>query len=121
MAGRVQLVLKTNRPYAGSVDDSLSYYYTTAARRPTPMPIAKTRTTRTPASFTGAPGRWWLNVAVPALPVLACFLGGATQKWSEGIVAAFFGVMLLVHPPQLSLGRTINIILLALLACLATA
>ena len=85
------------------------------------MPTAKTRTTRTPASFTGAPGRWWLNVAVPALPVLACFLGGATQKWTEGIIAALFGVMLLVHPPQLSLGRTINIILLALVACVATA
>jgi tetratricopeptide (TPR) repeat protein len=85
------------------------------------MPNAKTRTTRTPASFTGAPGRWWLNLAVPALPVAACFLGGATQKWSEGIVAALFGVMLLVHPPQLSLGRTINIILLALIACAATA
>lgn len=74
-----------------------------------------------PASFTGAPGRWWLNLAVPALPVAACFLGGATQKWSEGVIAALFGVMLLVHPPRLSLGRTINLILLALLACLATA
>jgi tetratricopeptide (TPR) repeat protein len=85
------------------------------------MPTAKTRTTRTPASFTGAPGRWWLNLAVPALPVLACFLGGATQKWSEGIVAALFGLILLVHPPRFSLGRTINIILLALLAGVATA
>jgi tetratricopeptide (TPR) repeat protein len=85
------------------------------------MPIAKIRRTRTPASFTGAPGRWWLNLAVPAVPVLACFLGGATQKWSEGVITALFGVMLLVHPPRLSLGRTTNIILLALLACVATA
>jgi tetratricopeptide (TPR) repeat protein len=85
------------------------------------MPTAKTRKTRTPASFTGAPGRWWLNLAVPALPVLACFLGGATQKWSEGVIAALFGLMLLVHPPRVSLGGTINIILLALLACVATA
>jgi tetratricopeptide (TPR) repeat protein len=85
------------------------------------MPTAKTRTTRTPASFTGAPGRWWLNLAVPALPVLACFLGGATQKWSEGMVAALFGAILLVHPPRLSLGRTTNLLLLALLACVATA
>ncbi len=83
------------------------------------MPTSKTRSTRKPASFTGAPGRWWLNLAVPALPVLACFLGGATQKWSEGVIAALFGVMLLVHPPRLSMGRTVNIILLALLACLA--
>jgi tetratricopeptide (TPR) repeat protein len=85
------------------------------------MPTAKTRTTRTPASFTGSPGRWWLNLATPALPVLACFLGGATQKWSEGIVAALFGAMLLVHPPRLSLGRATNLILLGLLACVATA
>jgi tetratricopeptide (TPR) repeat protein len=85
------------------------------------MPTAKIRTTRTRASFTGAPGRWWLNLGVPALPVLACFLGGATQKWSEGIIAGLFGVMLLVHPPRLSLGRAINVILLALLACAATA
>jgi tetratricopeptide (TPR) repeat protein len=85
------------------------------------MPTIKTRTTRTPASFVGAPGRWWLNVAVPALPVVACFLGGATQKWSEGIVAGLFGVMLLVRPPRLSLGTAINVIMLGLVACAATA
>ena len=85
------------------------------------MPTAKSRTNRTPASFTGAPGRWWLNFAVPALPVLACFLGGATQKWSEGVITALFGLMLLVHPPRLSLGRTTNTVLVALLACGATA
>lgn len=74
-----------------------------------------------PASFTGAPGRWWLNLAVPALPVLACFLGGATVKWSEGIVVALFGLMLLVHPPKVSLGWALNGMLFALLACAATA
>src|SRR3989440_8017025 len=85
------------------------------------MPSSKTRQTRAAASFTGAPARWWLNVAVPTLPVLACFLGGATQKWSEGIVVAFFGLILLVHPPNVSLGWAINATLLALLACAATA
>jgi tetratricopeptide (TPR) repeat protein len=85
------------------------------------MPGSKTRQTRTPASFTGAPARWWLNVAVPALPVLACFLGGATAKWSEGIVVALFGVMLLVAPPKVSWGSGLNGTLLALLACAATA
>jgi tetratricopeptide (TPR) repeat protein len=85
------------------------------------MPRSKTRQTRTPASFTGAPARWWLNVAVPALPVLACFLGGATQKWSEGIVVALFGLMLLVQPPKVSWGPALNLILLALLASAATA
>src|SRR3954462_11353514 len=85
------------------------------------MPRSRTRQTRVPASFTGAPGRWWLNLAVPALPVLACFLGGATVKWSEGIVVALFGVILLIHPPKVSLGWALNGILLALLACAATA
>lgn len=85
------------------------------------MPTAKIRSSRSPASFTGAPGRWWLNLAVPALPVLACFLGGATLKWSEGIVVALFGLILLVHPPKVSLGGALNGIVLALLACAATA
>lgn len=85
------------------------------------MPSSQKRQSRTPASFTGAPARWWLNVAVPALPVLACFLGGATQKWSEGIVAALFGVILLIQPPKVSWGPAINLVLLALLACAATA
>jgi O-Antigen ligase len=85
------------------------------------MPSSNTRQTRTAASFTGAPARWWLNVAVPALPVLACFLGGATVKWSEGIVVALFGLMLLVQPPKVSWGPALNIILLALLAAAATA
>src|SRR6267154_3331897 len=85
------------------------------------MPSSKTRQTRTAASFTGAPARWWLNAAVPALPVLACFLGGATVKWSEGIVVALFGLMLLAQPPKVSWGPALNIILLALLAAAATA
>jgi tetratricopeptide (TPR) repeat protein len=85
------------------------------------MPPSKTRQTRAAASFTGAPARWWLNLAVPGLPVLACFLGGATVKWSEGIVVALFGVMLLIQPPKVSMGWAVNGILLALLACAATA
>src|SRR4030088_1775127 len=85
------------------------------------MPRSKTRQTRTPSSFTGAPARWWLNVAVPALPVLACFLGGATAKWSEGIVVALLGLMLLIQPPRVSWGLTLNLILLALMAFAATA
>ena len=85
------------------------------------MPGSKTRQSRTPASFTGAPARWWLNVAVPALPVVACFLGGATAKWSEGVVVALLGLMLLIQPPKVSWGLTLNLILLALLASAATA
>jgi tetratricopeptide (TPR) repeat protein len=85
------------------------------------MPNSKTRQTRAAASFTGAPGRWWLNLAVPMLPVLACFLGGATVKWSEGIVVAFLGLMLLINPPRISLGVWINATLFGLLLCAATA
>ena len=83
--------------------------------------MRKTRQKRTSASFTAAPARWWLNVAVPVLPVLACFLGGATEKWAEGIVVAILGLMLLVNPPKVSWGPALSIIALALLACAATA
>lgn len=77
--------------------------------------------TRISPSFTSAPGRWWRNILVPLLPVLACFLGGATEKWSEGIVVALLGLILLVDPPEFSLGRNLNLILFATVACAAAA
>ena len=49
------------------------------------------------------------------LPVFACFLGGATQKWGEGIVIALLGIFLVARPPRYSLGPAINLILFALL------
>ena len=55
------------------------------------------------------------------LPVLACFFGGATEKWSEGIVIALLGLFLLVAPPRFSLGPWANGILLALALCAAVA
>ncbi|MBA2744164.1 MAG: O-antigen ligase family protein, partial [Chthoniobacterales bacterium] len=58
---------------------------------------------------------------MPLLPVLACLLGGATEKWAEGIVVGFLGLLLLVRPPRVSLGLFLNGILIALLACAATA
>ena len=75
---------------------------------------------RTRASSTASTGRLWRNLALPLLPVLACFLGGATQKWSEGIIVALLGVILLVDPPRRSLGPALNTILLALAACALT-
>lgn len=66
-------------------------------------------------------GRWWKNIAIPTVPVLACFLGGATEKWSEGIVLALLGLILLIDPPAFSLGRSLNLILLAMVACAAMA
>jgi O-antigen ligase len=72
-------------------------------------------------SFTATPGRWWKNIVIPMLPVLACFLGGATEKWSEGMVVALLGLILLTNPPRFSLGRNLNLIFLAVVACAATA
>lgn len=77
--------------------------------------------TRIRSGFTAAPARWWRNIAIPTLPVLACFLGGATEKWAEGIIVALLGLILLADPPRHSLGRVLNIILLAVVACAATA
>src|SRR5438477_759769 len=72
-------------------------------------------------SFTAAPARWWKNIAIPTLPVFACFLGGATEEWSEGIVVALLGLILLVDPPRFLLGRILNLILAATVACAAVA
>src|SRR5690349_4744577 len=72
-------------------------------------------------SFTATPGRWRKNIAIPTLPVFACFLGGGTEKWSEGVVVALLGLILLANPPSFSLGRGFNLILLATVAFAATA
>src|SRR5438270_990654 len=48
------------------------------------------------------------------LPVLACFLGGATAKWGEGIIVALLGIFLIARPPRYSLGLGINLALLAI-------
>src|SRR6267142_119494 len=60
-------------------------------------------------------GRWLNHAFVALLPVLACFLGGATQKWGEGIVFFLLGVYLLARPPRYSLGLGINLVLVAFL------
>lgn len=61
----------------------------------------------------------WIKMAVALLPVLACFLGGGTEKWAEGVVVAALGLLLIFDPPRHSLGKLINGILLALLVCAA--
>jgi hypothetical protein len=55
------------------------------------------------------------------LPVLACFLGGATAKWGEGIIVALLGFYLLLRPPRYSLGPAINLIFLTFLLWAAVA
>src|ERR1700730_9688991 len=60
-------------------------------------------------------GRWLNHVFVALLPVLACFLGGATQKWGEGIVFFLLGVYRVTRPPRYSLVLRINLVLVAFL------
>jgi len=55
------------------------------------------------------------NLAFAFLPVLACLLGGATQKWAEGIVVALLGIYLLASPPRSSLGLATNLVFFAFL------
>src|SRR5256886_1455318 len=61
------------------------------------------------------PGRWLSHAFIALLPVLACFLGGGTQKWGEGIVVAFLGLYLVARPPHFSLGLAANLVSLAFL------
>ena len=61
----------------------------------------------------------WLTLAIALLPVVACFLGGTTEKWAEGIVVSALGLLLVVDPPHRSLGRFANGIVVALLVCAA--
>ena len=65
--------------------------------------------------------RWIANATVALLPVLACFLGGATQKWEEGLVITLLALCLLVRPPRFSLGALTNLVLLALFILAAVA
>jgi hypothetical protein len=65
--------------------------------------------------------RWIANATIALLPVLACFLGGATQKWEEGLVITLLALCLLVRPPRFSLGTLTNLVLLALFLLAAVA
>jgi O-antigen ligase len=65
--------------------------------------------------------RWIADATVALLPVLACFLGGATQKWEEGLVITLLALYLLVRPPRFSLGALANLVLLTLFILAAVA
>lgn len=69
------------------------------------------REERTPAK--------WGNTIIAALPFIACFLGGATEKWTEGIVLGLLGLLLICDPPRYSLGPLLNGIVIALAGCAA--
>ncbi len=76
-----------------------------------------TQPTNLPPKRKPTPQFTWEDVAIAALPVLACFLGGATEKWAEGIVVAALGVLLMVNPPRFSMGWRFHILLFALVGC----
>src|SRR5438105_1029452 len=63
------------------------------------------------------PAQWARSVFLALLPVPAVFLGGATSKWAEGIILAFFGAFLIFQPPRRSLGWKINATFLAFALC----
>src|SRR5437773_12041730 len=65
--------------------------------------------------------RWIANATVALLPVLACFLGGSTQKWEEGLIITILALYLLVRPPRFSLGAPTNLVLVALFILAAVA
>src|SRR6059036_2707639 len=65
--------------------------------------------------------RWIANATVASLPVLACFLGGATQKWEEGVVITLLALYLLARPPRFSLGARTNLVLFTLFILAAVA
>jgi O-antigen ligase len=68
-----------------------------------------------------ATSRWIANATIALLPVLACFLGGATQKWEEGLVITLLALCLVVRPPRFSLGTLTNVVLLSLFILAAVA
>ncbi len=65
--------------------------------------------------------RWIANATIALLPVLACFLGGATQKWEEGLVITLLALCLVVRPPRFSLGALTNLVLFTLFILAAVA
>jgi hypothetical protein len=65
--------------------------------------------------------RWIANATIALLPVLACFLGGATQKSEEGLVITLLALCLVVRPPRFSLGTLTNLVLLSLIFLAAVA
>jgi O-antigen ligase/tetratricopeptide (TPR) repeat protein len=79
-----------------------------------PLPAPKPR-------YRAAKSLLWQDLGTALLPVIACFLGGATQKWAEGLVVMMLGLLLVAWPPRHSLGKGVNIVLVALIALAATA
>ncbi len=74
-----------------------------------------------PTHFASGAAAGWASAALPLFVVFASFLGGGTARWSEGILLAGFALLLLLHPPRLSLGPALNLLALAFIALAAVA
>ncbi|MEY2492878.1 MAG: hypothetical protein QOH24_1829 [Verrucomicrobiota bacterium] len=61
--------------------------------------------------------QWGRSVFIASLPVFACFLGGSTTKWAEGLIVALLGAFLIFQPPRRSLGWLINATFIAFALC----
>src|SRR5438309_11437342 len=87
------------------------------ARSPVDLRNRMEETTASHAIHHPVPAQWARSFFLALLPVLAVFLGGATSKWAEGIIVAFFGAFLVFQPPRRSLGWKINATFLAFALC----
>jgi O-antigen ligase len=83
------------------------------------QPPEHSRPTRSRSSAAAAVS--WTAVGLPLLVVLASLLGGATQRWSEGIVIGCFALFLLARPPRFSLGPILNTVALLFVVLAAVA
>jgi hypothetical protein len=72
---------------------------------------------KTPGRRKPTPQFTWEDLATASLPVLACFLGGASAKWAEGLIVMLLGLLLMLNPPRYSLGPALHAVLLGLVAC----
>lgn len=53
--------------------------------------------------------------------ILPAFLGGSTERWTQGLVLVFLGLIFILNPPGQSLGRNLNLVVLGLLFCAGAA
>ena len=66
------------------------------------------------ARKTNGRDRPWALAAV-AVPLIAVFLGGATEKWAEGIALVLIGLLVFAKPPRSSFGPILDSLALLLL------
>lgn len=67
-----------------------------------------------------SPG-WLLAPILSALALLPAFLGGGTERWSEGVVFCLVGLLLIIEPPRQSLGKITHFVFAGLLLAACTA